>query len=397
LSTLSTIIVFEIYFSIKIYIIKNAMKKTILLLVLLLSTYGFAQSISTFTNGTPDDGIAVDSNGNIYCSNYTGDTVFKFTPAGNVSSFITGLNTPNGIAFNSNEDLYVCDGVGSTIYKYDINGNLLASYPVTGHPSGIIKSRNSESMIFTIYTTNKVMSLAPNGTITELASGTPLSGPVGLAYDDNDVLYIGNYNDRKIHKLVTGNLQYIAQVPATSANPYLGFITYGQGKILGTILGAHKIYTIDPTTTDSVELFIGSTAGSIDGDASVATFNQPNGIYFNSVNNTMYVTDFGSKNLRIVSGISLSIDDETLKNSTFSLYPNPTKGFLNIKIESLDITSSYSILIYDFSGKVLFHENDITASSFSKNIDTSGWSSGVYLVKIKTKDGLLQSKKFIKK
>lgn len=373
------------------------MKTTLLLLALLLSTYGFSQSVSTFTNGTPDDGIAIDSNGNIYCSNYTGDTVFKFTPSGTVTSFITGLNTPNGIAFNSNEDLYVCDGAGSTIYKYDSNGNQLASYPVTGHPSGIIKSRNSESMIFTIYTTNKVMSLAPDGTITELASGSPLSGPVGLAYDDNDVLYIGNYNDRKIHKLENENLQYIAQIPATSANPYLGFIAYGQGKLWGTVLGAHKIYIIDPNTTDSVTPFAGSTSGNTDGDVSTANFNQPNGVLFDNANNILYVTDFGSKNLRIISGISLSINQETFKGGSILLYPNPAKGFLNIKIESSIANSSYSLEVYNLLGKKIFNENDITATSFSKDIDTSTWSSGMYFVKIRSAEGLLETKKFIKK
>ena len=355
------------------------MNKITLLLVLLLSAYGFAQSVSTFTNGTPDDGIAIDSNGNIYCSNYTGDTVFKFSPSGNVTSFITGLNTPNGIAFNSNEDLFVCDGVGSTIYKYDINGNQLASYSVNGHPSGIIKSRTSESMIFTIYTSNKLMSLAPNGTITELASGSPLSGPVGLAYDDTDVLYIGNYNDRKIHKLENGNLQYIAQIPASGSNPYLGFITYGQGKLWGTILGTHKIYTVDPNSTDSVVLFAGSTQGNTDGDISSANFNQPNGILFNSSNSTLYVTDFGSKSLRIISGISLSINEETLKNESLLLHPNPAKESLNIKIEGSITNSSYSLKIYNLLGKTIFYENDITATSFSKNIDTSTWNSGCLL------------------
>jgi sugar lactone lactonase YvrE len=373
------------------------MKKITQIIILLLSAYGFTQSVSTFTNGTPDDGIALDSNGNIYCSNYTGDTVFKFTPSGSVTSFITGVNTPNGIAFNSNEELYVCDGAGSTIYKYDSSGNQLESYPVTGHPSGIIKSRNSESMIFTIYTSNKVMNLAPDGTITELVSGSPLNGPVGLTYDDNDVLYIANYNDRKIYKIENNNLQYIAQVPASGSNPYLGFITYGQGKLWGTVLGAHKIYTIDPNTTDSVVLFAGNTEGNTDDDISTANFNQPNGILFNNLNNTLYVTDFGSKNLRIISGISLSIHEESLINRSLSLSPNPAKEFLNIKIEGLTGSSSYSLMIYNFLGETIFYEKNITTSSFSKKINTSAWNSGMYFVKVVSANGFLQTKKFIKK
>ncbi len=88
-----------------------------LLLALFVATSIFAQTVTTFSDGTPDDAIAIDSNGNIYCSNYIGDTIFKFTPTGEVSSFVMGLNTPNGLAFNSNEELYVCDGQQNTIYN----------------------------------------------------------------------------------------------------------------------------------------------------------------------------------------------------------------------------------------------------------------------------------------
>ncbi len=372
------------------------MKKITLLFCVITNIYAYSQAVSTFSNGTPDDGIAIDSNGNIYCSNYAGDTVFKFTPSGDVTSFITGLNSPNGIAFNSNEELFVCDGQGSTIYKYDINGILITSYGVTGHPSGITKSRTSESMIFTNYTTNKIMNLAPDGSITELASGSPLSGPVGLAYDDNDVLYIGNYNDRKIYKFENNNLQYIAQVPGSGPAPFLGFIAYGQGKLFGTILGTHKIYTIDPNATDSVTLFAGDTQGSTDGDISSASFNQPNGIYFNTTDNSLYVTEFGSKNLRIISDVNLSINQETLSNSGLTLYPNPVESVLNLKIERSLTSSNYSITIYDFLGKIIYNENAITLTNSSVNIDTSAWNSGIYLLKIESTNGLLQSKKIIK-
>lgn len=279
------------------------MKRIIVLLVLFFSLSGFSQTITTFAGGTPDDGIAIDGNGNIYCSNYEGDTVFRYTPSGEVTSFITGLNTPNGIAFNSNEELFVCDGEGAKIYKYDLKGKLLATYPIKGHPSGIIKSSTSESMIFTIYSTNKLMSLAPDGIITELASGAPLNGPVGLAYDNNNVLYVGNYNDRKIHKLGSDKLQFVAQVPAAGPSPNLGFISYGNGKLWGTILGSHKIYTIETNVKDSVVLFGGNLLGTNDGDISEASFNQPNGIFFNKSNSTLYVTDFGSKKLRVITGI----------------------------------------------------------------------------------------------
>ncbi len=69
------------------------MKKITLFLCagLLIKVMAFSQTVTTFTAGTPDDAIVLGGNGNIYCSNYVGDTVFKFTPTGDVSSFVTGL------------------------------------------------------------------------------------------------------------------------------------------------------------------------------------------------------------------------------------------------------------------------------------------------------------------
>jgi len=377
------------------------MKKIILLplAVLFCATASiFSQTVTTFTDGTPDDAITLDSNGNIYCSNYVGDTVFKFTPSGEMSAFITGLNTPNGLAFNSNQELYVCDGQGNTIYKYDIDGNQLASYPVTGHPSGIVKSFNDDSMIFTLYTGNLIKKLNTDGTITDVSSAPELSGPVGIVYDENGALFVGNYNNRIIYKvLVNGDLEYLTQLPTEGGSyPNLGFITYGQGKLWGTVMGNDKIYSINPNVVDDYTLFAGSTQGNMDGDINQATFNIPNGIYFDEAEGTMYVTDFGSKNLRIISDIVLSANDFELKKNSIQLYPNPSNGILNVKLD-LNGASTYSLNIYNLLGRKLFStDENVDSSIISKILNIDFLNSGVYFVKVNV-DGNEIVKQFVKK
>lgn len=376
------------------------MKKIILLplAALFFATASiFSQTVTTFTDGTPDDAIALDSNGNIYCSNYVGDTVFKFTPSGEMSAFITGLNTPNGLAFNSNQELYVCDGQGNTIYKYDIDGNQLASYPVTGHPSGIVKSFDDDSMIFTLYTGNQIKKLNTDGTITDVSSAPELSGPVGIVYEENGTLFVGNYNNRIIYKvLVNGDLEYLTQLPTEGGSyPNLGFITYGQGKLWGTVMGNDKIYCINPNVVDDYTIFAGSTQGSMDGDINQATFNIPNGIYFDEAEGTMYVTDFGSKNLRIISDIVLSASDEVLKKNSFQLYPNPSDGILNIKLD-LNGASTYSLNIYNLLGQNLFSSDEVAEGSIiSKTLSVDFLNSGVYFIKVSV-DGNEITKQFVR-
>jgi len=363
----------------------------------MIRTITLAQTVITFTEGSPDDGIALDSNGNIYCSNYVGDTVFKFTPTGDVTSFITGLNSPNGLAFNSINELYVCDGQGNTIFRYDTGGILLESYPASLHPSGIVKSLSSDTMIFSEYTGNKINYLEPDGTITELSSAPELNGPVGLTLGENGELFVGNYNDRKIFKVLNdGSLEFIAQLPTDGgALSNLGFITYGQGKIWGTIMGSDKIYKVNPNGIDDFELFAGSMQGSQDGDISQATFHTPNGILFNEAEDKMYITDFGTKNLRIISDVVLAVNDVVIDKESFKIYPNPTKDTLFLKAQ-LPREGDYLLRIFDISGKEIFK---IEETSIDKNIEISvdvrSWKNGTYLVEISFENSRI-TKKMIK-
>lgn len=361
-------------------------KQLFLILAFLIGSFiAQSQTVSTLFEGTPDDGITLDSNGNIYAAHYLGDTVFKFTPEGEMTPFITGLNTPNGLAFNSNEELYVCDGQGHAIYKYDIDGNLLTAYPITGNPSGIIKSFDDDSMIFTIHTHNSIHKLAPDGTITDISLAPEIDTPVGLAMDENGTLYVGNYSNRKIYKVLeNGDVSYIAQLPTDGgALPNLGFITYGQGKIWGTTMGSDKIFHVNPNGIDDYTLFAGSVQGSADGDISVATFNTPNGIYYDSIDDKIYVTDFGTKDLRIISGVVLGNDDLSQKN-TFLVMPNPVKEAFQIKSQNL-LFEKIEVAIYDVIGGMIYKNKQHT---FDKEINSSEWSQGVYLIHIKTPEGV---------
>jgi sugar lactone lactonase YvrE len=362
------------------------MKKitTFILTVLLLSNVIYSQTVSTYTDGTPDDAMAIDSNGNLYASNFTGDTVFKYDMDGNGTSFITGLNTPNGLAFDSNDNLFICDFSGQSIYKYDSNGILLETIPGIVNPSGMIKSFNSDAMIFTNYTTNSIHKLAIDGVISLISNDPQLNGPVGLAFDENGVLYAGNYNDRKIYKILNdGTAIYIAQLPTDGgALPNLGFITYAQGRIWGTTMGSDKIYSINPNGIDDYVLFAGEIAGSLDGDISIATFTTPNGIIFNDSEDIMYITDFGTKNVRKISGVILSVNDQNLKDKKFIMFPNPARDMLTIKPINFQ-GNEYSLHIYDNNGRLIYFSEYERENAV---ISTQNWAKGIYIAKIISKN-----------
>lgn len=368
-------------------------KTTLIFLATLLTLASSAQTVSTYTDGTPDDAIAIDENGNIYASQFTGDSVFTFDSNGTATTFVSGLDTPNGIDFDSDGNFYVCDFNANELLRYDSAGVFDSSIEIPGNPSGLIKAWDNDDMIYTRYGVNRINRVTPEGVFTEISADPALNGPVGLAYDDDNNLYVANYNNREVFKVLpNGDLEYIATV-GTVGN--LGFIAFGQDMLWGTGISDHKIYVIDPTGIDQVSIFAGSTAGGIDGDISQATFNRPNGILFNEDETTLYITDFGSKNLRIISDVTLSAKDNKLKNSEVQLAPNPATDTLNIRINTSEIGDA-TLKVYDILGKTIFSSELILNGNLASSIvDVSAWNSGTYFVEITSRNGAI-TKRFIR-
>ena len=101
----------------------------------------------------------------------------------------------------------------------------------------------------------------------------------------------------------------------------------------------------------------------------------------------IYAVDkaFNYSNELIVSDATLGLDDTIA--SDFKLYPNPSKGILNIQRNTTD---SISVRIYDILGKEV-----LTADRISNSIDISNLKNGMFLVKIATNNRSI-SKKIIK-
>ncbi len=83
-------------------------------------------------------GLAVDGSGNLYASNFMGNSITKFTK-GVASVFAhTGLSNPTGLAFDSAGNLYVANSGNNTIEKFNTagTGTIFASTDLN-NPQGI--------------------------------------------------------------------------------------------------------------------------------------------------------------------------------------------------------------------------------------------------------------------
>lgn len=343
-----------------------------------------AQTVTTILNSNSadvDDAMTLDSQGNLYGSTFYGGAVYKITPEGEVSTFVSGLAWANGLAVDSEDNVFVAEYLNATINKYDTQGNLIEKLSIgSGYPSGLIKAYKSDNMIYTDVGNNSINEIDADGNITTLYQGGPLNIPVGLAYGPGGDLYIGNYIGREIYRLPNGSneVEYVATVPAPNNHvPYLAFITYAQGFVYGTVYGEHKIYQIDPRNVDDVEIYSGSSYGNHDGPLDEATYAYPSGIIANKSGNILYVSEFdGNGNIRkITNG---NANKTAQKGFDFVSYPNPAIDYINISTADKSINQVVSIYLYDIrTGRLALEQKDVRIDS-SYELSLNGIPQGLY-------------------
>ena len=77
--------------------------------------------------------------------------------------------------------------------------------------------------------------------------------------------------------------------------------------------------------------------------------------------------------------VVVNITSVVENNLNTVLFPNPTTGILNIKVESIT-----NVAIYNIMGQKII-ETDVDADEFIMNMDS--FDNGVYMIKIQTKNG----------
>lgn len=322
------------------------------------------------------DDLIFDTDGNLYCADYSGDAIVKRTPNGDLSIFASGFNTPNGLAFDSAGNLFMCDNIGNAIYKMDNAGTIINTFQVTS-PSGMIKLESSDTLLFTTYgTQSELKKLAPDGTILDYHAGAPLSGPVGLAYAQNE-LYVANFSNREIYRVEDDTLIFIAQLPGSGS---LGFIESIGNSLMATAFNGHEIYTVN-LADNSINLYAGGILGYTDGTTDVALFTTPNGIVVNPTNDTIYISEYSSKRLRMITGFTLGTE-ELYNKLSVELYPNPTSNFVQIQLEQNNLP--YNASITDVNGRIVYNASNISQAKLK--IDISTLEQGNYTLIVKTID-----------
>jgi sugar lactone lactonase YvrE len=238
--------------------------------------------------------------------------------------------------------------------------------------------------LVTHYNLNKISLVDTGLAVSDFLVAGELDGPIGLARDANGILYIGNFNDGRIFRFTAAaGLEVIGDIPG-----WLGFMTLAGDAIYATGWQDNRIYKV-PLDGSGAVVFAGTGAlGNDDGHVGTATFSNPNGIVATSTGDTLYVSDYTSRSLRMITGANTSTDVGGTGKIVqgFQLdqnYPNPFNPATTIRF-SIPVSNPVTIGVYDLAGKqvALLLNEGMPAGKHEVRFDGRNLSSGIYLVRM---------------
>jgi sugar lactone lactonase YvrE len=247
------------------------------------------------------DAIAVGPNGDIFgCPGRGIETLIRITPDGQRSIFVQGQGSPTGIDFDSKGNIFVVNYQKNNVVKVTPEGAATVFASGLNGPAHVVINRADELFVSEFGanfsgTGRTVVKILPDGTMTDYVVGQGLQDVIGLALDEEENLYVGNWQSGRIYKSTgTNQLALFADVNGT-----VNQIGYHRGFVYAPS-NDRRIYRID--RQGKIHHFAGDPrTGRNDGLLLESRFPLPNSIAFSNDGDTIYINDGPDGALRSLS------------------------------------------------------------------------------------------------
>ena len=225
-------------------------------------------------------GITIDSARNLYVCDRNNNAIRKIGTNGMVTTYVSGIATPNGITIDSAGNLYVCETTVHRIRKIGTNAMVTTIAGRTGAP----------------------------GTTDAFGTNAQFFSPNGITIDSAGNLYVCDYSNHRIRKIEPdGRVTTIAGSTVGTNDNVIGTNAQFRFPNSITIDSAGNLYVCDfnnnrirkigtngMVTTIAGQLTSGTTDNVI---GTNAQFSSPSGITIDSTGN-LYVSDRGNNSIR---------------------------------------------------------------------------------------------------
>lgn len=382
--------------------------RSLLLLLLITLLYQIASAqvvVETFLPAGSEfnDAMVIGPDGDLFGSDFgtfpsPGTTVTRVDlPGTSTSTYADGMTNSNGIGFTANGDLFIASYSDATVRRVTSGGTQTTHATASsGNLSGLLVHPTTDVIYVTNCPNHTVDIVELNGTLTPFLvnDGSPpeLNCPVGLAVDDDGVLYVSNFSDGKILQVSSGgDLTEIADLDGPTGNT-TGFITYSAGSLFATGIGTHIVEEISLPDGTVTTLAGTGTVGSTDGPGDEAQFNAPNGIVPSVTGDTLFVSEFGTNAVRLIIGLGVTSTEPdeapTAASRLLPAMPNPFADETTIRFQ-LDAPQHVSLVVYDALGRRVMVLADEAKNSGLHSVPFASGrlASGTYLVRLRTENG----------
>jgi hypothetical protein len=151
---------------------------------------------ATLTGLGAPTGLAFDSSGNLFVSNYSSNTVSEFAPGSTTpTATLTGLYRPTTPVFDRSGNLFVANE-GNDDNAYTVSefapGHTTPTATITGLNGTAGLAVDSEGNLFVSNGAGTTVSEFAPGHTTSMATLTGLNGPGALAFDRSGNLFVAN-------------------------------------------------------------------------------------------------------------------------------------------------------------------------------------------------------------
>ncbi len=255
-----------------------------------------AGSTQGYVDGSPakfnvPSGIAADSLGNTYITDFANHVIRKITAAGVVSTFAGSV-------------IGIADGLGTSAKFYLPNGSVIDKL------GNIFISEEGAARIRKITPLGEVSTFAGSnyGNADGIGMSASFMSPSGIAIDKQGNLYVADQMNNRIRKVtpagivttLAGSTEGYADGSGSGAQFYrpTGVAVDAQGNVFVADLFNHKIRKITPS--GGVTTIAGSTYGFADGNGTSAKFAFPAGLAIDKEGN-LYVADSENQRIRKIT------------------------------------------------------------------------------------------------
>ncbi|MBL7990317.1 MAG: SBBP repeat-containing protein [Candidatus Kapabacteria bacterium] len=392
---------------------------------------GYADGTGTSAQFNNPFGVALDGSGNVYVADLSNQRIRKITSVGQVttlagtgqSGYADGMGTsaqfaaPFGVAVDGSGNVYVADRSNHRIRKITSTGQVttLAGSGKGGYadgagtsaqfylPSGVAVDTTGNVYVADSFN-YRIRKVTSGGQVTTLAGsaqygyadGVGTSAqfyqPIGVAVDGAGNVYVADYGSGRIRKITsTGQVTTLAgsgqrgyaDGVGTSAqfDTPIGIAVDGSGNVYVADIGNSRIRKI--TSVGQVTTLAGSGQfGYADGAGASAQFYQPNGVAVDAAGN-VYVADTFNQRIRKIVPTSTSIKQDLLPQCR--QYPNPFSEQTTLEYDLP--TSQYVVveIVTSLGQRLLMPVSEWQqAGRHSLSVDLSGYSSGMYVMRLQT-------------